>query len=113
MVVVFIILDWMTNGCDEDKYRYSLSARLVGEDEQFAWKLISSLFSPLVCLSFIAVTLAAAAIYSYAFIIPSLLWGLLLWRRSNAGYSFLEILCVYGYSLSIYIPISVSWKCCL
>ncbi|XP_078352620.1 protein YIPF1-like isoform X2 [Oculina patagonica] len=55
------------------------------------------------------VTLAAAAIYSYAFIVPTALWGVLLWRKSNAGYSFLEILCVYGYSLSIYVPISVFW----
>ncbi|XP_032230083.1 protein YIPF1 [Nematostella vectensis] len=55
------------------------------------------------------VTLAAAAIYAYAFLVPTGLWGLLLWRKSNAGYSFLEILCVYGYSLSIYIPISFLW----
>ncbi|XP_031550509.1 protein YIPF1-like [Actinia tenebrosa] len=55
------------------------------------------------------VTLAAGAIYTYAFLIPTALWGLLMWRRSNAGYSFLEILCVYGYSLSIYIPISILW----
>ncbi|XP_027049148.1 protein YIPF1-like [Pocillopora damicornis] len=55
------------------------------------------------------VTLAAAAIYTYAFLVPTALWGVLLWRRSNAGYSFLEILCVYGYSLSIYVPISVLW----
>ncbi|XP_020915764.1 protein YIPF1 [Exaiptasia diaphana] len=56
------------------------------------------------------VTLAAGAIYTYAFLIPTALWGLLLWRRSTAGYSFLEILCVYGYSLSIYVPISVSTR---
>ncbi|XP_020899869.1 protein YIPF1, partial [Exaiptasia diaphana] len=55
------------------------------------------------------VTLAAGAIYTYAFLIPTALWGLLLWRRSTAGYSFLEILCVYGYSLSIYVPISILW----
>lgn len=111
MVVVFIILDRMLNCFDEYKYHYSLQARLIEEMDNLPGSWLLHFFS-LVCLSFIAVTLAAAAIYSYAFIIPALLWGLLLWRRSNAGYSFLEILCVYGYSLSIYIPISVSWKCC-
>ncbi|XP_029212366.2 protein YIPF1-like [Acropora muricata] len=55
------------------------------------------------------VTLAAVAIFSYASLVPTALWGVLLWRKSNAGYSFLEILCVYGYSLFIYIPISVLW----
>ncbi|CAH3171838.1 unnamed protein product [Porites lobata] len=55
------------------------------------------------------VTFAAVAIFSYAFLVPTALWGVLLWRKSNAGYSFLEILCVYGYSLFIYIPISVLW----
>ena len=59
--------------------------------------------------TFFAVTFAAVAIFSYAFLVPTALWGVLLWRKSNAGYSFLEILCVYGYSLFIYIPISVSF----
>ena len=60
---------------------------------------------------FVAVTLAAVAIFAYASVVPTVLWGVLLWRKSNAGYSFLEIVCVYGYSLFIYIPISVS-SCC-
>ena len=59
----------------------------------------------------VVVTLAAVAIFSYASLVPTALWGVLLWRKSNAGYSFLEILCVYGYSLFIYIPISVSLYC--
>lgn len=59
--------------------------------------------------AFFVVTFAAVAIFSYAFLVPTALWGVLLWRKSNAGYSFLEILCVYGYSLFIYIPISVSF----
>lgn len=57
----------------------------------------------------VVVTLAAVAIFAYASLVPTALWGVLLWRKSNAGYSFLEILCVYGYSLFIYIPISVLW----
>ncbi|KAI5099321.1 protein YIPF1, partial [Silurus meridionalis] len=54
------------------------------------------------------VTMAATAIYSYAWLVPLVLWGFLTWRSrkisSTTYYSFLEIVCVYGYSLSIYIP---------
>ncbi|KAF5888613.1 Protein YIPF1, partial [Clarias magur] len=54
------------------------------------------------------VTMAATAIYSYAWLVPLALWGFLSWRSrkisSMLSYSFLEIVCVYGYSLSVYIP---------
>ncbi|KAL4237035.1 Yip1 member 1 [Mactra antiquata] len=55
------------------------------------------------------VTFAAAAIFSYWWLIPGIMYGFLWWRKSQAGYTFLEILCVYGYSLAIYIPISILW----
>ncbi|KAM6948372.1 protein YIPF1 [Aplochiton taeniatus] len=59
------------------------------------------------------VTIAATAIYSYAWLVPLALWGLLIWRNNKVmnlvSYSFLEIVCVYGYSLSIYIPAVVLW----
>ncbi|XP_056149283.1 protein YIPF1 isoform X2 [Lampris incognitus] len=59
------------------------------------------------------VTMAATAIYSYAWLVPLALWGLLLWRNNKVmslvSYSFMEIVCVYGYSLSIYIPAVVLW----
>ncbi|KAM3866280.1 protein YIPF1 [Diretmus argenteus] len=59
------------------------------------------------------VTIAATAIYSYASFVPLALWGLLLWRNNKVmnlvSYSFMEIVCVYGYSLSIYIPAVVLW----
>uniref|UniRef100_A0A2L2Y0S3 Protein YIPF n=1 Tax=Parasteatoda tepidariorum TaxID=114398 RepID=A0A2L2Y0S3_PARTP len=55
------------------------------------------------------VSLAATAIYSYTFLLPILLWGLMWYRQSSNRYSLLEILCVYGYSLAIYVPISVLW----
>lgn len=59
------------------------------------------------------VTIAATAIYSYAWLVPLALWGLLMWRNTKfmnlVSYSFLEIVCVYGYSLSIYIPAVVLW----
>lgn len=61
---------------------------------------------------FLAVSIAATAIYAYAWLVPLALWGFLSWRHSKVmsmvSYSFLEIVCVYGYSLFIYIPTSVS-----
>ncbi|XP_029309928.1 protein YIPF1 [Cottoperca gobio] len=59
------------------------------------------------------VTIAATAIFSYAWLVPLGLWGVLLWRNNKimnlVSYSFLEITCVYGYSLAIYIPAVVLW----
>ncbi|XP_014325326.1 protein YIPF1 [Xiphophorus maculatus] len=59
------------------------------------------------------VSIAATAIFSYAWLVPLGLWGLLLWRSNKilnlVSYSFMEIVCVYGYSLAVYIPAVVLW----
>lgn len=59
------------------------------------------------------VTIAGVVIFMYAWLVPIGLWGFLTWRqgaeRQIGGYSFLETVCVYGYSLFIYIPTSVLW----
>ncbi|XP_041830951.1 protein YIPF2 [Melanotaenia boesemani] len=59
------------------------------------------------------VTIAAAVIFMYAWLVPIGLWGFLTWRQGSerqiGGYSFLETVCVYGYSLFIYIPTSILW----
>ncbi|KAK8727974.1 hypothetical protein OTU49_009325 [Cherax quadricarinatus] len=55
------------------------------------------------------VTLAASAIFAYAWLIPIAVWGLLVWRGSRAKISLLELLCIYGYSLAIFIPVSILW----
>lgn len=59
-----------------------------------------------------SVTIAAVVIFLYAWLVPLGVWGFLTWRqreeRQQSGYSFLETVCVYGYSLFIYIPTSVS-----
>ncbi|XP_075999352.1 protein YIPF2 [Genypterus blacodes] len=59
------------------------------------------------------VTIAAVVIFMYAWLVPIGLWGFLTWRQGSerqlGGYSFLETVCVYGYSLFIYIPTSVLW----
>ncbi|KAM4675459.1 protein YIPF2 [Discoglossus pictus] len=59
------------------------------------------------------VSVAGIAIYSYAWLVPLGLWGFLQWRKgvspSVGSYSFMETVCVYGYSLSVYIPTTVLW----
>lgn len=59
------------------------------------------------------VTIAATAIFSYAWLVPLALWGFLLWRGNKimnlVSYSFMEIVCVYGYSLAVYVPAVVIW----
>uniref|UniRef100_A0A8C9TI69 Protein YIPF n=1 Tax=Scleropages formosus TaxID=113540 RepID=A0A8C9TI69_SCLFO len=58
------------------------------------------------------VTIAAVAVFAYAWLVPLGVWGFLTWRQSTerqiSGYSFLETVCVYGYSLFVYVPTSVS-----
>ncbi|XP_068196995.1 protein YIPF1 isoform X2 [Antennarius striatus] len=59
------------------------------------------------------VTIAATTIFSYAWLVPLVLWGFLLWRNNKimnlVSYSFMELICLYGYSLAIYIPAVVLW----
>nr|CAG4640333.1 EOG090X0CJ3 [Daphnia pulex]SVE85104.1 EOG090X0CJ3 [Daphnia pulex] len=56
------------------------------------------------------VSISASTIFSYALLLPLVLWLLLWWRRKEgdqAPLGFIEIVSLYGYSLAIYIPISV------
>ncbi|GAB6028876.1 Yip1 member 1 [Chamberlinius hualienensis] len=55
------------------------------------------------------VSIAATVVYTYASIVPLSLWLILWYRKNDAKYTLLEILCIYGYSLAIYIPVSVLW----
>ncbi|XP_055284861.1 protein YIPF2 isoform X2 [Moschus berezovskii] len=59
------------------------------------------------------VTVASVTIYCYAWLVPLALWGFLRWRkgvRERMGlYTFLETVCVYGYSLFVFIPTVVLW----
>ncbi|KAL0604387.1 Protein YIPF1 [Plecturocebus cupreus] len=65
------------------------------------------------CVLSSSVSIAATIIYAYAWLVPLALWGFLMWRNSKVmnivSYSFLEIVCVYGYSLFIYIPTAILW----
>lgn len=57
-------------------------------------------------------TVASVTIYCYVWLVPLALWGFLRWRkcvRERVGpYTFLETVCVYGYSLFVFIPTVVS-----
>ncbi|XP_051995627.1 protein YIPF2 [Xyrauchen texanus] len=59
------------------------------------------------------VSIAAVAVFLYAWLVPLGVWGFLTWRQSverqTSGYTFLETVCVYGYSLFIYIPTTILW----
>jgi len=48
---------------------------------------------------------AAAAIYGYFFLMPLVLWGI--FKFNKVPVRFIELLCLYGYSFFIYMPISV------
>jgi len=60
-------------------------------------------------LEFGVVTAAATAIFVYVWLVPLFLYGFFWWRKSEENFSFTEIICAYGYSLSIYVPISLLW----
>ncbi|XP_043819090.1 protein YIPF2 isoform X1 [Dromiciops gliroides] len=74
-----------------------------------SWREASLPYSP----QFHKVTVAGITIYCYAWLVPTALWGFLQWRkgvRERVGcYTFLETVCVYGYSLFVYIPTVVLW----
>ncbi len=50
-------------------------------------------------------TLAGSVVYSYVTVLPILLWLLL--RYYDASKRLIDIICIYGYTLGIFIPISV------
>ncbi|CAH1159533.1 unnamed protein product [Phaedon cochleariae] len=65
------------------------------------------------------VSYAATTIFLYVSFIPFILWGLLKWTtqindveglEEEIVPGVLELICVYGYSLFIYIPVSILWS---
>ncbi|XP_049274901.1 protein YIPF1 isoform X2 [Rhipicephalus sanguineus] len=55
------------------------------------------------------VSFASTAIMVYMFMVPLVLWAMLKYRQVESRYSLLETLCLYGYSLAVYVPISILW----
>uniref|UniRef100_H2Z156 Protein YIPF n=1 Tax=Ciona savignyi TaxID=51511 RepID=H2Z156_CIOSA len=52
-------------------------------------------------------SIAAILVYSYTFLIPLLIKGVLWWRKTSTGHSVTDIICTYGYSLFIFIPVCI------
>ena len=55
--------------------------------------------------NFNQLTLAGSVVYSYVTLLPLLFWMLL--RYYEASKKLVDVLCIYGYTLSIFVPISV------
>uniref|UniRef100_A0A7S3AJT7 Protein YIPF n=2 Tax=Haptolina ericina TaxID=156174 RepID=A0A7S3AJT7_9EUKA len=55
--------------------------------------------------NFNQLTLAGSVVYSYVTVLPLIFWLLL--RYFDASKKLVDVLCIYGYSLSVFIPISV------
>ena len=52
-------------------------------------------------------------VFSYASLVPAGLFGYLWWagagQVSSSTITFVELLCLYGYSMTIFIPVSLLW----
>uniref|UniRef100_A0A1X7SZD1 Protein YIPF n=2 Tax=Amphimedon queenslandica TaxID=400682 RepID=A0A1X7SZD1_AMPQE len=46
-------------------------------------------------------------IYVYTICLPLGLWGLMVWRKVDGRYSLFQLLTVYGYSMSAFIPLTL------
>jgi len=55
--------------------------------------------------NFNQLTLAGSVIYAYVTLLPLLVWILL--RYYEASKKLVDVLCIYGYTLSVFVPISV------
>nr|CAG4643471.1 EOG090X0CJ3 [Ilyocryptus agilis] len=62
------------------------------------------------------VSISATTIFCYALLVPLLLWVFIWWRnrqvddqQQRTQLKLIEIVSLYGYSLTIYIPISILW----
>ena len=58
------------------------------------------------------VSMAAMVVFSYASLLPAGLFGYLWWAGAGtvgSTITFVELVCLYGYSLTIYIPVSLLW----
>ncbi|KJH47709.1 Yip1 domain protein [Dictyocaulus viviparus] len=55
------------------------------------------------------VTSSASLIFIYAVLVPVLLSTILWQRKSELQYSLSDLLCAYGYSLSVFVPVSILW----
>ncbi|XP_037815304.1 protein YIPF1 [Lucilia sericata] len=87
----------------------NIASYLQAADDHYKWRY-----------NFHLVSVAASCIFVYVNLLPAALWGLFKYslkpiqeglETENADYtpSLLALMCVYGYSLAIYIPVSILW----
>nr|BAN20924.1 conserved hypothetical protein [Riptortus pedestris] len=56
------------------------------------------------------ITKASLVVFVYVWIIPVILWSFIKWYLASQMYvSAFELICVYGYCLVVYIPLSLFW----
>lgn len=55
------------------------------------------------------ITSSAFTIMAYSVFIPAVLYIIMRSRQARTEMEFIEILCIYGYSLTIYVPVSLLW----
>lgn len=58
---------------------------------------------------FAKVGIAASTVSTYVCFIPIALWFFFWFRGCTAMYTLLQMVCLYGYSMSVYVPISLLW----
>lgn len=55
----------------------------------------------------LVVSAAAITVFIYVWVVPLVLWTVLWWLKMNGSMKLAGALCVYGYSMFLYIPVSV------
>lgn len=48
-------------------------------------------------------------VFLYWWLMPTVVYFFFRWRLNRTEYTFLELLCIYGYSLTIFVPVSILW----
>lgn len=86
----------------------NVASYLQHANEQYHWKY-----------NFHLVSYVSTTIVFYVSVVPLILWGLLKWTIDSSELEQLveetiskplELICVYGYSLFVYIPVSILWS---
>lgn len=55
------------------------------------------------------VIVIATVIYCYTWLLPVFLWIFLTWRNTSDRYTLVQLQAVYGYSMAIFIPLTLLW----
>jgi len=70
--------------------------QIAAQGHQYNWKY-----------DFHKLTLAASVVFCYSWLVPVAMWAVFWWRGAQTSVTLLQLVCLYGYSLTVYIPISI------